>query len=126
MFIPFVLLALNHAITKTKLRLLLVALFILDSIAVHKLYNALYTPQTDNKVMYMPYPQGLQPVAQPMVYQQQVGAYSSLPPPPPGMMYLVPVQQGAVQSPGAVPVVPPNIDPASPEQGIEVARDPIV
>jgi len=73
--------------------------------------------------MYMPYPIGQQPVAQPIVYQQQMGAYSSMPPPPPGMMYLVPIQQGAVPPAGAMPVAQPSRDPSSPEHGIEVAGD---
>jgi hypothetical protein len=87
------------------------------------LYRNLYQQPADGKVMYMPYPQGQQPVMQPIVYQQQIGAYSSLPPPPPGMMYLVPIQQSTVPPASAMPAVPPSIDPSSPEHGIETAEN---
>jgi len=68
-------------------------LFILDAIAVHKWrrsrpgygygHNSYYGGQPP--IIYQ------QPAAQPIVYQQPGGQYTSLPPPPPGMAYLVPM-----------------------------------
>lgn len=44
--------------------------------------------------------------AQPVAYQQAEGPYASLPPPPPGMAYLVPLVGAAGSYPAGVQTVP--------------------